>query len=71
MDLRCHIHRYSAIGLRGLNQCFPTYGHMAKMGHGKLQVDHRNFIIFTGPPCNIYGPQVIEWSIELLLTTSP
>ena len=31
-------------------QCFPTYGHMAKMGHGKLQVGHRSFIIFTGPP---------------------
>ena len=37
---------------------------MAKMGRGKFQVGHRNFMIFT-------GPQLIDWSIELLLTTSP
>ena len=30
-----------------LRQRFPTYGHKAKMGHGKFQLGHRNFIIFT------------------------
>ena len=42
---------------------------MAKMGHGKFQVDHRNFIFIVGHQA--MGPQLIEWSIELLLTTGP
>ena len=46
------------------DQCFPTYGHMVKMGHGQFQVGHRYFIMFT-------GPQLVEWSIELLWTTAP
>ena len=36
---------------------------MDKMDHGKFQVGHKNFTIFT-------GPQLIEWYTELLLTTS-
>ena len=44
-----------------LDQCFSTYGDMV---HDKFQEGHRNFITFT-------GPQLTEWSIKLLLTTSP
>ena len=39
---------------------------MAKMGHGKLHVGHKNFITFTGPQ----GAKFIERSKELLMITS-
>ena len=54
-----------------VEQCFPAYGHMAKMGGGKCQVGHRFFYHFYWATELIYEPQLIEWSIELLLTNSP